>query len=93
MAGGKYLSQSAQFKKNDPRLREDGLICIDCPQRTGRDTTLFADIKNSDTCMLCGIIIKPRIPILRFYLQAGFHPRKSFLWRFDNDVRSVPSPG
>jgi hypothetical protein len=51
MAGGKYLSQSAQFKKNDPRLREDGLICIDCPQRTGRDTTLFADIKNSDTCL------------------------------------------
>jgi ParB/RepB/Spo0J family partition protein len=47
-----YLNlHKATFKKSDPRLREDGLTCIDCPQRTGRDTTLFADIRNSDTCL------------------------------------------
>lgn len=52
LAANVYLNlHKAPFKKSDPRLREDGLSCIDCPQRTGRDTTLFADIKNSDTCL------------------------------------------
>jgi len=41
----------APFKKDDIRLREDGLTCVDCPQRTGRDKALFADIKNGDTCL------------------------------------------
>lgn len=41
----------APFLLEDARLREDGLTCIDCPQRTGRDKALFADIKESDTCL------------------------------------------
>jgi len=41
----------APFKKDDSRLREDGLTCVDCPQRTGRDKTLFADIENDSTCL------------------------------------------
>jgi ParB/RepB/Spo0J family partition protein len=52
LAANVYLNlHKATFKKSDPRLREDGLTCIDCQQRTGHDTTLFADIKNSDTCL------------------------------------------
>jgi ParB family chromosome partitioning protein len=42
---------TAPFKLDDARLREDGLTCADCPQRSGRDKTLFADIKNGDTCL------------------------------------------
>jgi ParB/RepB/Spo0J family partition protein len=41
----------APFLLEDARLREDGLTCMNCPQRTGRDKTLFADIKESDTCL------------------------------------------
>jgi ParB family chromosome partitioning protein len=41
----------APFKTDDARLREDGLTCVDCPQRTGRDKTLFADIENDSTCL------------------------------------------
>jgi ParB family chromosome partitioning protein len=41
----------APFKLDDARLREDGMTCVDCPQRSGRDKTLFADIKNGDTCL------------------------------------------
>ena len=43
--------QNAPFKLDDPRLREDGLTCLDCRQRTGCDKLLFADIKNGDTCL------------------------------------------
>lgn len=43
--------QNAPFKLDDARLREDGLTCTECPQRTGRDKLLFADIKSSDTCL------------------------------------------
>jgi ParB/RepB/Spo0J family partition protein len=47
-----YLNlHKAPFKQNDGRLREDGLSCIDCPQRTGRDKTLFADIENGSSCL------------------------------------------
>jgi ParB family transcriptional regulator, chromosome partitioning protein len=47
-----YLNlHRAPFKQDDGRLREDGLTCVDCPQRTGRDKTLFADIENDSTCM------------------------------------------
>lgn len=41
----------APFRKDDPRLREDALTCIDCPQRTGRDKALFADIESDSTCL------------------------------------------
>lgn len=43
--------EAAPFKTDDTRLREDGLTCIACPQRTGRDRLLFADIRNNDTCL------------------------------------------
>lgn len=43
--------QNAPFKLDDARLREDGLTCINCPQRTGHDKLLFADIKSNDTCL------------------------------------------
>jgi ParB/RepB/Spo0J family partition protein len=47
-----YLNlHRAPFKQDDGRLREDGLTCLDCPQRTGRDKTLFADIENDSTCL------------------------------------------
>jgi hypothetical protein len=41
----------APFKLDDTRLREDGLTCIECPQRSGFNKTLFSDIKNTDTCL------------------------------------------
>lgn len=43
--------QQAPFKLDDARLREDGLTCLNCPQRTGHNKTLFADIKNGDICL------------------------------------------
>ncbi len=43
--------QTAPFKLDDACLREDGLTCLACPQRTGRDRLLFADIKSGDTCL------------------------------------------
>lgn len=43
--------QKAPFKLDDTRLREDGLSCLNCPQRSGFDKTLFADIKDGDTCL------------------------------------------
>ena len=44
------LSQ-APFKLDDARLREDGLTCVNCPQRSGHDKLLFADIRNGETCL------------------------------------------
>ncbi|MBA3712358.1 MAG: ParB/RepB/Spo0J family partition protein [Pyrinomonadaceae bacterium] len=41
----------APFKMDDTRLREDGLTCLLCPQRTGFNVGLFADVKNNDTCL------------------------------------------
>jgi ParB family chromosome partitioning protein len=43
--------KKAPFRLDDTRLREDGLTCIECPQRSGFNKTLFADIKNADTCL------------------------------------------
>lgn len=43
--------QKAPFKLDDTRLREDGLACLNCPRRTGFNKTLFADVKNADTCL------------------------------------------
>jgi ParB/RepB/Spo0J family partition protein len=43
--------QTAPFKLDDPRLRDDSLTCINCPQRTGHDKLLFSDIRDSDTCL------------------------------------------
>lgn len=40
----------APFNLDDAQLREDGLTCVNCPQRSGHDKTLFADIRN-DTCL------------------------------------------
>ncbi|MGA9774243.1 MAG: ParB/RepB/Spo0J family partition protein [Blastocatellia bacterium] len=47
----------APFKLDDSRLRGDGLTCIECPQRSGFNQSLFHDIKDEDTCMLFGITI------------------------------------
>lgn len=41
----------APFKTDDTRLREDGLTCIDCPQRSGFNKGLFGDIRNDSTCL------------------------------------------
>lgn len=47
-----YLNlKQARFDLRDARLREDGQACIDCPQRTGYDRALFADIKDGDQCL------------------------------------------
>lgn len=43
--------QTAPFKLDDARLRDDGLLCLNCPQRSGHDKLLFADIKHGDTCL------------------------------------------
>ena len=43
--------QRAPFKLDDARLRNDALTCINCPQRSGHDRTLFADIRDGDKCM------------------------------------------
>jgi ParB family chromosome partitioning protein len=43
--------RKAPFKMEDKRLREDGLTCIECPQRSGANRSLFPEIKNDDTCM------------------------------------------
>lgn len=43
--------QSAPFGVDDARLREDGLTCLNCPQRSGFNKALFADIKDGDTCL------------------------------------------
>jgi ParB family chromosome partitioning protein len=43
--------KTAPFRMDDERLRADGLTCLACPQRTGSNTALFADIKNGDTCL------------------------------------------
>lgn len=42
----------APFDTNDSRLRPDGLICPDCPQRTGYAPVLFhEDFKSEDACL------------------------------------------
>jgi ParB/RepB/Spo0J family partition protein len=42
----------APFRLDDERLREDGLTCLRCPQRTGHNQMLFADLKgNKDHCL------------------------------------------
>lgn len=42
----------APFKLDDARLREDGRTCVDCPQRTGTNPTLFDDLASKeDTCV------------------------------------------
>jgi ParB/RepB/Spo0J family partition protein len=42
----------APFRLDDERLREDGLTCLKCPQRTGHNQMLFADLKgNKDHCL------------------------------------------
>lgn len=44
--------QNAPFRLDDELLRDDGLTCVNCPQRTGHDKLLFADIRGSnDTCL------------------------------------------
>lgn len=41
----------APFQLEDPALHPDGLTCLDCPNRSGYNKTLFADIKDKDTCL------------------------------------------
>lgn len=43
---------AAPFKTSDASLREDGLTCVECPNRTGFNRTLFADVKGADTCLV-----------------------------------------
>ncbi len=65
--------QKAPFKLDDTRLREDGLACLNCPRRTGFNKTLFADVKNADTCLdpLCFQgKIKALVQIKRTELEA-----------------------
>jgi ParB/RepB/Spo0J family partition protein len=47
-----HLSLSeAPFPLDDMRLRADGLACLACPERTGHDRTLFADVRDGDRCL------------------------------------------
>lgn len=41
----------APFPLDDPNLRADQLTCVACPQRSGYNKTLFADIKDKDICL------------------------------------------
>jgi hypothetical protein len=41
----------APFALDDTRLREDGLTCLACPNRSGFNPTLFADVQERDTCL------------------------------------------
>jgi ParB family chromosome partitioning protein len=43
--------KQAPFKLDDARLRADGLTCLECPQRSGFNKLLFADIEEADTCL------------------------------------------
>lgn len=43
--------EQAPFPVDEPKLREDGLTCLNCPKRSGYNKTLFADIKHADTCL------------------------------------------
>ena len=42
--------EQAPFPTDDPKLREDGLTCLNCPKRSGYNKTLFPDVKN-DVCL------------------------------------------
>lgn len=42
---------NAPFQLDDANLRSDGLTCLNCPQRSGYNKTLFADIKDKETCL------------------------------------------
>lgn len=47
-----YLNlNEAPFAMDDARLHEDGLTCLACPQRSGFNQSLFADIQGRDTCL------------------------------------------
>jgi ParB family transcriptional regulator, chromosome partitioning protein len=41
----------APFELDDARLREDGLACLSCPERSGFDRALFSDIRDADVCL------------------------------------------
>lgn len=43
--------EQAPFPTDEPKLREDGLTCLNCPKRSGYNKTLFGDIKHADTCL------------------------------------------
>ncbi|HEY0172362.1 MAG TPA: ParB/RepB/Spo0J family partition protein, partial [Pyrinomonadaceae bacterium] len=43
--------RAAPFKTSDARLRADGLTCAECPNRTGHNKLLFADVQGADTCL------------------------------------------
>lgn len=72
LAQNVYLNlHQSPFKLDDARLRADGLTCVDCPQRTGHDKTLFADIRDGDTCL--------NPPCFQAKLQTFVQLRKSDL--------------
>lgn len=43
--------KSAPFSLKDKSLREDGLACVDCTERTGSNVSLFDDIVKDDRCL------------------------------------------
>lgn len=43
--------RKAPFKLDDAQLREDGLTCLECPERSGFNKMLFHDISETDTCL------------------------------------------
>jgi ParB family transcriptional regulator, chromosome partitioning protein len=47
-----YLNLTdAPFQLEDPNLHPDALTCLACPNRSGYNKMLFADIKEKDTCL------------------------------------------
>ena len=39
------------FKPDDARLREPGITCVECPQRSGFNQSFFHDIRQTDVCL------------------------------------------
>lgn len=85
LAQNVYLNlHQAPFKLDDARLRADGLTCIDCPQRTGHDKTLFEDIREGDTCL--------NPPCFQAKLQTFVQLRKADLDAKQNKPAAYISP-
>jgi ParB family transcriptional regulator, chromosome partitioning protein len=47
--------KDAPFDKRDTHLVAIAGNCVDCPNRTGHNKLLFADLGKQDACKLCGI--------------------------------------
>jgi len=49
------LLKDAPFDKRNVHLVAIAGSCVDCPNRTGHNKLLFADLGKQDACKLCGI--------------------------------------